>query len=157
MSHFRAAPQYPSRESAAAASSLSSAPAARLIARQRKALSVFGPPFARRRAFWVAAAVALVEGLALGALGLGFFNAFTWLSDQWLTTESYRARLDAGAFGPGDGGRWYWPLQMAGAGLAVGAARLLPGAPRELRGLFTEEQERWLDHFRAPARRTLSG
>ena len=105
---------------AAVSSALSYAPAAHLIDRQRKALSVFGPPFARRCAFWVSALVALVEGLALGALGLLFFNAFTWLSDRWLTTSRYREQLDAGAFGPGDGGRWYWPVQMAAAGLAVG-------------------------------------
>ena len=138
---FRDLPQYPSRESAAVSSALSYAPAAHLIDRQRKALSVFGPPFARRCAFWVSALVALVEGLALGALGLLFFNAFTWLSDRWLTTSRYREQLDAGAFGPGDGGRWYWPVQMAAAGLAVALARLLPGAPRELRGLFTEVRD----------------
>ena len=85
------APQYPSLTPSHGPSVVSFAPQVSAVERSKQVLLVFGPPFARRRSFWQSAAIAFLQGIFLGGVGLGFFNGFEWLSDQWLTTESVRA------------------------------------------------------------------
>ena len=52
--------------------------------------------------------------------------------------RQYTRMLKDGTLGWGTGGEWWWPLLMAGGGLAVGLVRLTPGSPEEVHGLFVE-------------------
>jgi len=95
-------------------------------------------PFALSRGFWRSMAFAVVAGIFMGFVGLGFLNIVEWVPLQWWG----KGYGDTGATLDYLHGKPYWMGIMAGAGLIVGVIRVATNAPDQFDGFFVEVQNR---------------
>uniref|UniRef100_A0A7R9V9N5 Chloride channel protein n=1 Tax=Chlamydomonas euryale TaxID=1486919 RepID=A0A7R9V9N5_9CHLO len=115
-------------------------------------LEMVGEPYAARPVFWVRIFMAIFQGVALGAVGIAFFNAIQVLSDSMWRNEAYVSNTLEGTANAKVGeGKWWWVGMLSGGGLAVGLFKLTwsllvrrfpshtPGFVAELRTLHAHD------------------
>jgi len=123
-------------------------------------LIVFGKSFALNGAFWRVGVIALVQGVLMGFVALGFFNGFDYVSRTWLGAwggEFYDKGMHNATLKFGCG-RWWWVAVTTLAGLAVGLLKLVPviNFPDKPKGLFSEVKELHVEPKQAPGIAILS-
>ena len=105
-------------------------------------LEMFGPPFMRKKEFWIGAFRSAFQGIVMAFVALGFFNAFE--KTQQLTWNDQAYQESSFALGSGE---WWYVGMGAASGLIIGITKViwsacvthigdeLPGLIKELKDL----------------------